>query len=56
MAISPKAFASWGLIGEPGTGGGAAQGIEGLEVNQDTLEPLKVTLEATEITVELSDG
>jgi hypothetical protein len=56
MAISPKAFASWGLIGEPGTGGGAVQVIEGLEVTLETLEPLQVTLEATEITVELSDG
>jgi len=55
MAISSeriKAIASWGLIG----GGGAVQVIEGMEVTLETLEPLKVHLEATEITVELSDG
>jgi hypothetical protein len=52
-AISPK-LASWELIGA-GTRGGASS-REGLEVTLETLEPLQVTLEATEITVELSDG
>ena len=58
MAINPNAFASWGLLAEAGTGGGsgATQVIENLEVTLESLEPLEVTLEITEINVELSDG
>jgi len=58
MAVNPKAVASWGLLAPAGVGGGGdiTQIIEGLEVSLASLEPLEVTLEATEITVELSDA
>ncbi len=57
MAVNPKAVASWGLLAPAGVGGGdITQVIEGLEVSLASFEPLEVTLEATEITVELSDA
>jgi hypothetical protein len=56
MALNPKSVASWGLLAAPGAGGGVTRIIEGLEITLEAPEPLEVTLEATEITVELSDG
>ena len=52
MAISPKALASWGLLSEAG---GATQVITGMEVTMAADAPLTVELEASEISVELSD-
>jgi hypothetical protein len=56
MALSPKSVVSWGLLAEPGEGGVITQVIAGLEVTLESLKPLEVHLEATEITVELSDA
>jgi hypothetical protein len=56
MALNAKSVASWGLLSTPGEGGRITQVIEGLEVSLNSLEPLEVQLEATEITVELSDA
>jgi hypothetical protein len=56
MALNPKSVASWGLISEPGDGAVIIQVIAGLEVTLESLKPLEVHLEATEITVELSDA
>jgi hypothetical protein len=56
MALNPKAVASWGLLAAAGEGGPITQVIAGLEVTLESLEPLGVHLEATEITVELSDA
>jgi hypothetical protein len=56
MALSAKSVASWGLLSAPGEGGIITRVIEGLEVSLASLEPLAIHLEATEITVELSDA
>jgi hypothetical protein len=57
MALNAQAAASWGLLSAPGREGGViTQVIEGLEVSLASLTPLEVHMEATEITVELSDA
>jgi len=55
MAIEPKSFASWGLITDAGDGG-ETQLIEGIEVQVETEGLLSVSLEASEITVEIDDA
>jgi len=56
MAITPKSFASWGLITDDAGDGGETQLIEGIEVQVETEGLLSVSLEASEITVEIDDA
>jgi hypothetical protein len=55
MAINPEGFASWGLLAAAG-GPPGIQVVKDLEVTLESQTLLEVSLEATEITVELSDG
>ena len=48
MAVNPESIASWGLLG--GTGEGEGEGP-----TQILAEPIKVTLEADSLTVEIDD-
>ena len=48
MAVNPESIASWGLLG--GTGEGGEEGPTKI-----LAEPIKVTLEADSLTVEIDD-
>jgi hypothetical protein len=48
MAVNPECIASWGLLGSTGQGGEEGP-------TQILAEPIKVTLEADSLTVEIDD-
>jgi hypothetical protein len=57
MAVNPKAVASWGLLAD--AAGGyirVTQVLQEVEVTVAAAEPLALTLDAAEISVELRDG